>query len=242
MTETFKVGDKVIHRSWGAGEIVFGPYNGDALLMKEDGGDVIRHVEADAMTPRPAFAIGDTVKYEYGDGGKLVAGPFKSGYHDEAIWVVERANGTHITPTENSLTKVPPTDYIRVGDRVRVLVAAHMPEMAGCMATVREVGTDETFADPAASGVHRFLVRSDDQGTFYARDVEKVDEPAADTFAYAGVTYDLSASYRDKDGDTWHFVRFGDVVEGGIYGAPKERGDGDSLRYVVDEYGPLTRI
>ncbi|MGW6638499.1 phiSA1p31-related protein [Streptomyces cyaneofuscatus] len=65
--------------------------------------------------------------------------------------------------------------------------------------------------------------------------------PAAETFEYDGVTYELGATYRDRDGDKWHFARFDDEVVGNTYEVPNSLADGSSLAFVMS-YGPLTKI
>jgi hypothetical protein len=173
VTETFKVGQVVEHRTFGRGEIAYGPFdhhNGpNNYLMKQSGG---RHVlvMAEGQTAGPAFVVGDEVEYTIGPAirGKIVAGPFKSEYHDTAIYVVEKANGTHMTPTENALCKV-----------------------------------------------------------------------GRATFEYDGVVYDLTAGYRDRDGDVWRFTTpDADNPRMTCDALIEDR----ALPHVERAWGPLTRI
>ncbi|MEV7250251.1 phiSA1p31-related protein [Streptomyces cyaneofuscatus] len=65
--------------------------------------------------------------------------------------------------------------------------------------------------------------------------------PAADTFEYDGVTYELNATYVDRDGDKWHFARIdGEVIGGGDH-KPEDIDDGCSLDFIMD-YRPLTKV
>ncbi|MFJ6636605.1 phiSA1p31-related protein [Streptomyces sp. NPDC091376] len=185
MTE-FKAGDKVNHRAYGAGEITYGPFRGafiETAYLTRFGNGRERVVNVEALTAFPAFAVGDEADYfpgavfSYpGTRVRLVAGPFKSEHHDTAIWVVEKANGTHMTPTENAL--------------------------------------------------------------------RKVDEPAPDTYTHGGVTYDLTASYRDTDGDVWKFKRFDTGVRGeyGYYNWDDVSRYSPLMSSVVDNHGPLERV
>ncbi|MFB8071094.1 phiSA1p31-related protein [Streptomyces californicus] len=66
--------------------------------------------------------------------------------------------------------------------------------------------------------------------------------PAADTFEYDGVVYDLNAKYTDCDGDVWSFT--GRLSHDGI---PRVSftGYGDNAGTIVDiakAYGPLTKV
>lgn len=175
MTDTFKVGDRVDHDAFGPGEVTYGPLAGafasTHYAVKFERCEEERQVRSTYLTALHAFAVGDTVTYEYGSGGKLVAGPFRSEYHDEPIWVVEKANGTHLTPSQNALTKV-----------------------------------------------------------------------EADTFTHDGVTYDLSAQYRDNDGDVWSFTGRRNAV-----GVPRVTmtdniENPDTVTDIEAYWGPLTRV
>ncbi|MFD4234268.1 phiSA1p31-related protein [Streptomyces sp. NPDC058542] len=65
--------------------------------------------------------------------------------------------------------------------------------------------------------------------------------PAAETFEYDGVTYDLGVRYTDKDNDPWYFVQFGNDVVGGGSAEIRDVDDGCSLDYVMS-YRPLTKV
>ncbi|MFC8583198.1 phiSA1p31-related protein [Streptomyces sp. NPDC057217] len=247
MTE-FKVGDKVRHTSYGNVEITYGPYTGEYgdarfVVRRENGRESVAVPER--MTPLPKFAVGDTVEYEYGEGGKLIAGPFRSNYHETPWWVVETANGAHMAPTENSLTKAEPAREIKVGDRVRVVKDdewTQTGEFVGRLGRVLEIREDGRSLP--------FRVKLDDpsgtwdDGAWWCTEVELVDEAPADTETVNGVVYDLGARYRDKEGDVWGLGRF----DGMARGTCDDDGNADidegssPLSYIVDRWGPLTRV
>lgn len=238
--QTFKVGDKANYVGKPV-TIAGGPFEGYSGWYAVKGEDGKEHpAAASGLTAVPAFAVGDTVRYAYGSGGKLVAGPFKSEHHDELLWVVEKPNGTHMTPTQNSLTKVEESDPIKVGDRVRVL-----EDGANC-ADVNK-GDEFTVTDVRKrSDGTTIVVEDDGYGHWYfqSQNVEKLTAPAADTFTHDGVTYELGVDYEDRDGDRWKFAR----IDGEIFGewglsrnhiAPDS---GYRIAYAVSQYGPFTRV
>ncbi|MEW1551394.1 phiSA1p31-related protein [Streptomyces tsukubensis] len=74
----------------------------------------------------------------------------------------------------------------------------------------------------------------------------QADESAspADTVEYDGRTYDLTARYKDSDGDVWRFRRrLGGGTEGHLARWRADTWDGaSSLEFVVQTFGPLTRV
>ncbi|MFB7823840.1 phiSA1p31-related protein [Streptomyces hydrogenans] len=244
MTDTFKVGDKVRHESYGDVEITYGPYPGEFsdarfLVRGEDGRE--RVAVPERMTAIPKFVVGDKVHAAYGSGGTLVSGPFKSAHHEEAIWVVEKADGTHVFPTAGVLTKVEPEPArdIKVGDRVRVTDddcgGRRFGGRIGTVKTIHRAGTLLPYLVEFGDGRGH---HGDPNGRWNCRTVELLDE-TADTYTHDGVTYDLSARYRDRDGDPWQFKRLGDRVTGACGAEPED--DSWTLGYIVERYGPLTR-
>lgn len=246
MTEQmFKVGDRVDHRTFGRGEIAFGPVNfphaRGSYLHKDPAG--LHHVVgSEGMTLAPAFVVGDEVEYTIGrpTRGKLVAGPFKSEHHDEPLWVMEKANGTHTVPTENALRVVererePEPEPIKAGDQVRILVddANGVVVRAGDVFTVKTVDSTEitTTTGDGLSGRWYFSLEN----------VEKVADAAAATYLHKGVTYECGVKYLDSDGDGWVF----NVSPASRQGEPKSADEswvpGLKLSHVVASYGPLEK-
>lgn len=248
MTE-FKVGDEVTlnTRAGARATVEYGPYGAARetylvkLLEGEDEGDIFPSL-AYIMKPAPKFAVGDKVTSTSDFRGavcELVAGPFKSIF-GHTFWVVEGPGGTHSGPHESTLTKVTARE-IKVGDRVRVVRAKWASERHGKVGTV--VSVTETWT-PRNDVVHPFKVKFSDGDSINAAEVELVDEASAtnsNTHTVNGVAYDLTARYRDKDGDRWRFKRFGSKVTGSH---PDDEPEEDSwtLEYIVHRWAPLTRI
>ncbi|WP_328742940.1 phiSA1p31-related protein [Streptomyces caniferus] len=236
--QSFKVGAKANYVSKPV-TITGGPFVGYSEWYVVKGEDGKEHpAAASGLEPIPAFAVGDTVRYAYGSGGKLVAGPFKSEHHDELIWVVEKPNGTHMTPTQNSLTKVEVPDPIKVGDRVRVLEDdpdIKPGQFVGLTGTIYNVDEDDLPYGVRFDGEQGAPSR-----TWYVTKVEKVTAPAADTFTHDGVTYELGADYRDNEGDVWKFT--GKTAEDGTPEFVCHASGYTTVADAVYSYGPLTKI
>ncbi|MEU1200151.1 phiSA1p31-related protein [Streptomyces sp. NPDC005813] len=248
MSETFEVGQKVRHGSFDEdGEIKFGPFRKAGTYLTGyylvDFGDgacrETRGTWLSAIPEPPKFAIGDKVRLPYGAReGSLVAGPFRSRHSGRTFWVMETADGKHEAPSEVNLTKVTEPAPIEVGDRVRVLKddpVVCTGAYVGKIGIVQQVG-----------GCRRkpltYRLDFGDGDVWWVEDVERVEAAQdEDVYTHAGVTYDLTATYRDRDGDDWTFKRFGDEVRGGMNGtAPLA--NTRTLDSVVAAYGPLTRI
>lgn len=243
MEQTFKVGDKVNHRSAGHGEITYGPFSGAFdtnryLMRATDGREWVSG--AIELTAAPAFAVGDTVtgtftRVSY----EIIAGPFQS---DEITWyAVRHEDGREIKRSEWELKPASVTleDTIKPGDRVRVLVdhanSAHVA--AGDVFTVASLETS------AVAGVRTTGVPSRVRGWFFSlTNVEKVAD-ASIPYAYDGTIYDLSAEYTDRDGDVWRFALIDGKAFGGCGGDwDINASDFDTLEDLARLYGPLIRV
>ncbi|MEV4939600.1 phiSA1p31-related protein [Streptomyces zaomyceticus] len=242
----FKVGDTVKVLSGGEGVITYGPVNSTyntykMYVVKQDGDDE-RTFQSTDLTLAPKFAIGDTVtSTSSGCPGtsELVAGPFKSTFQDNMYWVAERSDGKHATPYEHTLTKVAARE-IKVGDRVRILRATFAEHCHGKVGTL--TATDGDWRAERGD-VHKFRVKLDNEGEPCVAEVELVDEAPADTCTYDGVTYDLTARYRDKDHDHWKFT--GEFATDGTPLMTIYTGGHDfthTLTQAVADYGPLYKI
>lgn len=107
MATTFKVGDKVEHRTFGAGEIAFGPFehfSGSARYLMKNPRGVHHVVEDEAMTPAAKFKVGDKVK-QHGANLTIHAGPF---YGGSEWYAVEDARGKVLQASADSMTAVAP--------------------------------------------------------------------------------------------------------------------------------------
>ncbi|MFF1684473.1 MULTISPECIES: phiSA1p31-related protein [unclassified Streptomyces] len=244
MMETFKVGDKAEQTAHGKVEITYGPFTGSFgqrryLVRIEDGREyAVATNTLSAIPEPPKFAVGDKVKADnIGLKGSLVAGPFMNRWDDEPFWVVEHPDGKHTTPREHILTKANEAEPIKVGDRVRVLRATFAEDDHGQAGTI--TSTSETWRERRGD-THPYSVKLDRTGgEIYVAEVERIDDP--NTYAHGGVTYDLSARYRDRDGDEWKFARIDGEVHGDFGEGACPTAEGRTLRNVVAMYGPLTR-
>ncbi|MFD0276195.1 phiSA1p31-related protein [Kitasatospora sp. NPDC127111] len=244
MTEQmFKVGDKVNHCSYGAGVVRFGPF---APVATDEACRYLVELEShhgrhgmfdrDSLTARPAFEIGAAVVVD-GERCTVAAGPFRDRYESSRPWyVVENPDGSHETSAVRYMTPAPADEPVKIGDRVRVVEAAYAEELIGHVGRVTAIDGSWT---PRGGELHPFTVEFPDGGRISARRVERVDE-APETYIYRYTTYDLTASYRDRDGDVWHFTGLADAA-----GCPKvslTRGTGRPLSEIIDNFGPLTRV
>lgn len=246
MTERFEVGQKVRHDSHGEVEVTYGPFvgafGGTRYLIRTDSGrevTVSPHTLA-AIPEPPKFAIGDKVT-AVGSEGALVAGPFVSKWTGTTFWVVEHADGRYSAPLEEALTKAA-DEPIKVGDRVRVVKDSdgyRAGEYVGLVGVVAEITPSDDlpykvrFGD--GSGEHGNSVN----GYWFCAEVERITDE--DTYEYAGVTYDLRARYRDREGDVWTFKRWTDgEVRGTWVGTINDYSA--RLGEVVTDFGPLTRV
>lgn len=238
----FKVGDKVTHRTFGAGEIAFGPFEHstgpDHYLMKDEYG---RHSLAvgEAMQIVAKFSVGDVVS-SFGDTHKVVAGPFRGPY---ATWyAVEDKDGDVVSALEDDLKAVEPAkdEPLKPGDVIRIprdgLQFADVK--AGDLLVVEEA-TPRDVTVHAAPGARQLM---------WYFDLERVERVDPATVAVVDtVAYDLSARYRDREGDYWRFERRADgSVRGNCSTYPlyavRIYDDGDTLEEAVRRYGPLTRV
>ncbi|WP_435613266.1 phiSA1p31-related protein [Streptomyces sp. bgisy159] len=252
MTETFKVGQKVKHDVRGEVEVTYGPYTGlfgdtRYLVRQDNGREVVVTPDVLSEIPTtPAFAVGDVVALTTRAGAKATVeyGPFD----DRDVYVVklvdEPADPDDVrtfTALASVMRKAEAERPIEVGDRVRVTDddggGAH--RFNGRVGTVVEVcAPDNYFAFKVEFGDGRGR-HGDLNGRWNCVAVERVTDE--DVYEYDGVPYDLSAKYRDRDGDVWEFARFGDKVVGLIGSKPRDEYDGDSFS-VAAGYGPLTRV
>lgn len=246
MTETFEVGQRVRVSGAADGEIIYGPFPSTygtftGYVVRIGGTERLqRERDLSAIPEPPKFAIGDkvTVSASQPD-GSIVAGPFKNRWNaGETLWVVEGTDGLHSMPAERLLTKVvePEPASVKVGDRVRVIAASYADETHGEVGTALEVDSREEFDDIR----HPFYVDLGDGTTVYASAVARMGDE--DTYTHNGVTYDLSAKYRDRDGDVWRFQRMSDGAVHGRWTAGPIEVHHSTLAEVADECGPLTRV
>lgn len=242
MTATFKPGDKVEHRSWGPGEIAFGPFehtNGpDHYLMKSEGEGRHSLVLAEALTPAAKFKVGDVAKGRVtGRDLKIIGGPYSR--RNGVTWfTVEYPEGHHgDEDARNLLVKNPADEPIKVGDVIRILKdgAFRADVKAGDLFVVESfTGYNARIRVDGGPGARM------SKWVFRPQDFERVSPD--DVAVHDGVAYDVPAKYRDTDGDVWTLARFGDNVRGGLGHTPTSAQSGDALDYIVRNYGPLRKV
>ncbi|GAB7187123.1 hypothetical protein ATKI12_6954 [Kitasatospora sp. Ki12] len=254
MTQTFRNGDEVEFGGLGG---VTGILRGDrftnldgdpAWLVERTSGH--RAGKAWPVAERrlrqrvPDFEHGAAVMVD-GEPHTIAAGPFRDQFAPDRPWyVVEDTDGNHGTHAVHLLKTALADDPIGVGDWVRVLeddplvLSGHFVGKTG---VVRELN------DPVDGGRElRFNIEFDAgqlvrHGTWNVRRVERVDEAPKTYYTYGGVQYDLTAAYRDRDGDVWRFTGHSDT--GGrplarmSFGGPTGR----PLPEIINVYGPLTK-
>lgn len=242
----FKVGDKVEHRTFGAGEIVFGPFDHstgpDHYLMKQDYNGAHALAVGDAMKPAAKFKVGDRVK-SFAATYTVEAGPFFA----PAEWYAVKSDRTggvmHSTAAELSLVAPEPAkeEPVKVGDVVRILEdeAFSADVKAGDLFVVKRFSADypDRIWVDAAPGTWT------NEWTFRPQDFEKV--PADKVAVVDGKIYDLSARYRDRDGDYWTFQDVDGTVRGNCSSSNRATEVSnwcDSIAYAVERYGPLVRV
>lgn len=240
MTE-FKVGDKVKHNILGVVEVAYGPYTGTfgrkhSVIRLESGRET--SVPADTLTALPAFAtfaVGDKVDHRTFGAGTVAFGPFTHHSGPDHYLMVDD-DSKHALVVADALTAAKADEPIKVGDKVRVLIdgAEFATVKAGDVFTVSEVRHGRVVVDaPLRVGGRSWY--------FNLESVEKVTEPSK-PFTMRGVTYDLDAKYRDKDGDVWRFaIVDGSLVRGEMGSATIDQ-HSDLIADVVDNYGPLHKI
>ncbi|MDH6625766.1 hypothetical protein M2271_003577 [Streptomyces sp. LBL] len=251
MTNTFKIGEEVILTLRGSRATVeYGPFDDrDVYVVRlvdaPSDPDAVRTFTSlsSVMRKAPAFAVGDrvtsTVSFR-GESATLVAGPFVGRFSDVPFWVMER-DGKHATPRESTLTKVDTLEPLKVGDRVRVTDddGGGRNRFNGKVGTVKELDDGSFLPYLVQFGDGRGR-HGDVNGQWHCKAVERVEDE--NTYTHNGVTYDLSAKYRDRDGDVWRMKRVGAVVRARTDGTGNPTEDSLSLAHVAERWGPLTRV
>jgi ribosomal protein L21E len=248
VTETFEVGQKVTIHGDVEAEITYGPfrstygtYTGYVVRIGETE-RLQRAGDLSAVPVIPKFSVGDVVNLTTRPGAKATVeyGPFD----DRDVYVVklidEPADDNPRTFTALA-SVMKPLEPAKVGDRVRVVRdsdgyrSGQFVGRVGVLERVDEYSTDlpnlVRFGD--GKGLH-----GDDNGRWWCAQVERVADDE-NTYTYDGITYDLTAKYRDKDGDVWEFGARRENGEPRVYCSASGY---DDLETVLDAYGPLTRI
>ncbi|MFF9525396.1 phiSA1p31-related protein [Streptomyces achromogenes] len=247
---TFKAGDKVRVFDSKMGEVVYGPARSTfgshtGYVVKVGGEDVwYKSHDLSAVPETPKFAVGDKARGAYsGVLYTIEAGPF---HDNEYIWYATREPSGAVGHNSAADLKAVDPEPVKVGDRVRIVKddpTYRTGDFVGVVGILREIEDDGRIMP------YKVELPADAPETLYGRwwcaAVERVD--AEDTYEHGGVAYDLSARYRDRDGDYWTFKRHNGQVLG-EYATSNVDSSGciteysSSLAYVVRNYGPLTRV
>ncbi|MFB7671314.1 phiSA1p31-related protein [Kitasatospora purpeofusca] len=244
--QTFKIGETVTHEEMGPVVIRSAPfawiYGRESRYVVEvtEGSRAGKHVAIIASRlSAAAFEHGAAVLVA-GERCTVAGGPFVDKFAPARPWyVVENADGSHETSAAHLLTLASVDEPIEVGDRVRVLEAKYAESEHGKLGRV--VRTDGTWT-PRDGGLHPYQVELDEGSTIEVRRVERVADEPASTFTHDGVTYDLTASYRDRDNDLWSFTGSTNAYGRPLVSMFADRSGGRSIGSVVEAYGPLTKV
>jgi len=191
------------------------------------------------VTETQTFQAGDKVTHRDFGPGEVILGPLKMTFGATA-YAVRTDDGVERSLRGDALKL---RAVFTVGDIVTY--DSHSAEIVGGPV----VGID--------SGEPLFLIKftdGDHAGKGAARRASQLTATGADTYTHDGVTYDLTARYRDCEGDVYEFSR----TERSIPGSADCQDDGSpvgrmtagwrpgvwnwSLAEVVRKYGPLTRV
>jgi hypothetical protein len=248
VSDGFEVGQKV--RYWGEEvEVSYGPFTSPGgfrwLVVRRGDGreDTVRQSDVTAIPELPAFSVGNTVTLATRrDGSRYTVeyGPFD----DRDVYVVRRVDEPTDPDDVRTLTALASVmrkveaPAVKVGDRVRVVEDdpdVRPGQFVGKVGTIKRLYPGE----PLPYVVEFDKSQDAPYSSWCCAEVEPVTDE--NTYVYDGVTYDLSAKYRDRDGDVWYFARFGDKVVGLIGVKPRNEDDGNPFSFAA-EYGPLTRV
>lgn len=241
MTE-FKVGDKVRVLSGGDGVVTYGPVNSTfdtykLFVVKQDG-DEERAFKVSDLAALPAFAVGDKATHRWLGIVEITYGPYMD-TTDIVRYMIRLAGGSEQPMLPEMLTALPKPVLVPVGTRVRVDRAKWAEECHGRAGVVTS-NTDDWRADD--DDLHPYVVRLSNDNTVHVAELTPVDEPT-DTFEHDGIVYDLSAEYKDRDGDVWRLVRRSD---GQVWADFGEGADpqtcGRVFTGVVRNYSPLRKL
>ncbi|WP_097964569.1 phiSA1p31-related protein [Streptomyces sp. or20] len=239
----FKVGDKVEHRWHGTLEVTYGPFTntlgGISYLVRLGGREI--PLPAETLTPpKPAFAVGDKVRYE-GTLAELAGGPVIGATSGEELFLLKFLEGPDtgkgMARKASKLELVTEPALVPVGTRVRVDRAAYASEAHGMVGVITDNDADWT---PSGGAHHPYRVKlGGGTRTIWAAEVTPVGDKPADGFEYGGIFYEYGVKYEDRDADEWRFNR--SAVHGQPVSDASSVFEGESLAYAVTTYGPLIK-
>ncbi|MER7922146.1 phiSA1p31-related protein [Streptomyces sp. NPDC096057] len=246
----FEVGQKVKHFDRGDVEITHGPFTGvfgdlRYLVRQGSGREVVVSPESLVAVPKPPkFAVGDVTSNHAGTRRYTIeGGPFSDGVRE--WYAAKNPEGQTHKVHADDLSETVQSGPIKVGDRVRVTDddGGGRFRFNGRIGTIVKVHTAPSYLPYLVAFGDGHGDHGDENGRWNCKAVERVTDE--DTHTHEGVTYDLTARYRDRDGDYWTFKAVDGTVRGNCAGtnvATDVHHWCDSLGNAVRKYGPLTRV
>lgn len=246
----FEVGDKVEHVTAGTCDVLHGPFetrwNMDVYLLGMEDGTAFQATDSEITPPKPAFAVGDKVRYE-GTLAELAGGPVVGATSGEELFLLKFLEGPDagkgMARKASKLEPVTEPALVPVGTRVRIDRAAYASETHGMVGVITDNDADWT---PSGDAHHPYRVKlGGGTRTIWAAEVTPVDDEPADGFEYKGVVYEYGVTYEDREGDLFKFRSRRsddgtDTPEGRVdFAAPDDWNW--SLAEVVRDYGPIVK-
>ncbi|MFJ6720525.1 phiSA1p31-related protein [Streptomyces sp. NPDC091259] len=175
------------------------------------------------------FKVGDEVTLSTRAGSRAVVeyGPYGP---NGDIYLVKLLEGDEQGEVFGALARVMSTPVFRQGDRVAGFGGTEYSIVAGPF-----TAHDTWYVVKDDKGQHH--PHGDDRLTL----VSRAPKPVGPTYELDGVTYDLGARYRDKDGDVWRFEVINGEPRGGMNGKDIY-GYSETLAEVQQDYGPLIKL
>ncbi|WP_458085761.1 hypothetical protein [Streptomyces malaysiensis] len=163
---------------------------------------------------------------------RVEAGPFASGDHDAPFYVVSNPDRTLFrTAFAATMHRIIPEDEWEAGGTVKI-----------------QGDTHTLLAGPFSGYSTWWAVRDTDGLEVYAERRGMTDyqppAPAPETFEYLGVTYEVGATYADREGDRWTLEELPvDELHGYVWrmtGAVRR--NLNHTAHIVRVWGPLKKV
>ncbi|MEV6684423.1 phiSA1p31-related protein [Streptomyces sp. NPDC051130] len=179
-----------------------------------------------------AFKVGDEVTLSTRAGSRAVVeyGPYGTNGDVYLVKLLEGEDTPDVFSALAHIMKAAPVVFAP-GDRVAGFGGTEFSIVAGPF-----TAHDTWYVVEDASGKHH------PYGDSSITLVSRAPQDPSDTYAHDGVTYDLTAKYRDKDGDIWEFSSGSRADDGSPSGVMNDGEVRESLARVVLDYRPLTKI
>ncbi|GAA3018646.1 phiSA1p31-related protein [Streptomyces fulvorobeus] len=243
MTE-FKVGDKVRHTWLEAVEVTYGPYTdmrGQTRYMVRVASGGEQPTTPEMMVATPAFSVGDKARRN-GHTVEILAGPVEGAVTGAEIYLFKYLDGPDVGKgggrNASEFEALPTTTYTSPAGITYDLAGEYTDRLGYTWSFTGRHSPDGTPCVTAYGNANNTDTIDGIEDSFGP--LCKVTAKPADGFEYEGVVYEYDAEYTDCDGDNWTFYR--STRTGGAplstYSSYRSR---ETLQYVVDNYGPLTK-